>query len=174
MDACQPLGPVSPQDRSPRRTSLAHARARADPHFCPAPPGSPALDHLNQAPPPASRAPGPIPGPSARPAETGGRGSSPHRGVMGPYRARVPGEDKGRISQGRSDCCTKVRADLPSGPVFYNGLGRPGLGNVRLSAPAETRSKPLRNGPENPDKGAGPPRSGADRFHAARCLGVPV
>jgi hypothetical protein len=38
--------------------------------------------------------------PPERLAGTGGRGSSPQPGVMGPYRARVPGREKGRISQG--------------------------------------------------------------------------
>ena len=84
------MGPKSPA--TPRaRTSLARARES------PTPP-SEAPDRIGHRvtrgppSPAASRAPAPFPGPSARPAGTGGPGSSPHRGVMGPKSPAGPWE----------------------------------------------------------------------------------
>jgi len=103
-----------------------------------------------------SRAPAPIPGPPARPGRTGGRGRFPPPGGHG---TQVAGGSLVEIKGGFSKEDQQLRGNLPDGlprkPEGFCGLGRPGLGSVRLSAPAETRPKPLRNGPENPDKGAG-------------------
>lgn len=67
---------MSPRPHIPR----AHARAR------PLRPGRR----------PDRQVPAPIPGPSARPPEPGAGAFPPSRGVMGPYRARVPVADKRR------------------------------------------------------------------------------
>jgi hypothetical protein len=106
----------------------------------------------------------------ARP-KPGPGGSSPQPGVMGPDRARVPGRDKARISQ-------RIRENR-SGALFrpvlsLQRVSRPGLGIVRFSAPRKPARNLSKMGEKPQRKGRRRPRSGVDRFHAARCLGVPV
>ena len=138
----------------PTQSSRAHARARPSPdriaHRVARGPPSPA----------ESRAPAPFPGPAARPAGTGGRGRFPPPGGHGTQVARGSlVEIKGGFSKEDQQLRGNLPDGLPRKPEGFCGLGRPGLGSVRLSAPAETRSKPLRNGPENELEFARPVRA---------------
>ena len=77
---------------SPRPTPTPLARTREPDRSDPAADG---IGHrLTGGPPPPAGSPGPapIPGPSARQPEPGAGAFPPSRGVMGPYRARVPFE----------------------------------------------------------------------------------
>ena len=146
------MGPKSPATTL-ARTSLVRARARIR---------SP--DRVSSASHPRSRVQAQNPGPGPAPTMPGGR--SPRPGVWDPSRPRVPGSHKGlnlqRLRENRA-----VR--FPDRRYFYNGLGRPGLGIVRLSARRG-------NLPETPPKwarklheqGAASTRSLGDQVPAAR------